>query len=133
MDKTIIFNAQNQENIAGVAAELSTTLEPSLPRVPWLSNSGQKEAFNKIVQLVVDATGKLSADEDAKNAVIFWTLTLLYANKKPVRLATASVKNWGVIGVPAVASSWVSWIGGNSHPGQIVSSSYQSWRQKSYA
>ena len=127
MSEKMIFDAENQENVAKAAAELSTTLENSLPRVPWLSNSGQQDAFLKIVRMVIDASDKLNADQDVKNAIVFWTLTLLYANKKSFRLATASAKNWGVAGTSAVVSSWVGWIGENTHPGQVVAASYSRW------
>ena len=128
MTEILIFNPDHQEQIAKVAVELSAALEPVLPRVPWLSNSGQQDAFNKIVRMVSDSTDELNADKDSKNAVLFWTLTLLYANKKSFRLATASIKNWGAVGLSPVISTWVSRIGENTHPGQIVAESVASWK-----
>jgi len=128
MTERLIFKADNQEQIAELAVKLSTALEPVLPRVPWLSNSGQQEAFNKIVRMVYDSTDELNADKDSKNAVLFWTLTLLYANKKSVRLATASIKNWGTVGLSPVVTTWVSRIGENTHPGRIVAESVASWK-----
>ena len=90
--ETIVFDPEDQGVLAEASASLSAQLERSLPKVPWLSNSGQQEAFRKMVDEVVDSAGSLDADADAKNAIVFWTLTLLYANNKSVRLATASVK-----------------------------------------
>ena len=61
MTEILIFNPDHQEQIAKVAVELSAALEPVLPRVPWLSNSGQQDAFNKIVRMVSDSTDELNA------------------------------------------------------------------------
>lgn len=120
MSEKIIFDATNQENVAIAAADLCITIENNMPSVPWLSNSKQQEAFRTIVKMITDGAEKLEADKDAKNAIIFWALTLLYANNKPFRLATASVKNWNAYGISPVASTFISWVGNNTHPGQVV-------------
>ena len=126
--ETVVFDPEDQGVIAEASARLSAQLERSLPKVPWLSNTGQQEAFRKMVDKVVDSAGSLDADADARNAMVFWTLTLLYANNKSVRLATASVKNWGAVVGSPVASTWLSWIGQNTHPGSVVASSYAQWK-----
>ncbi len=120
MASRMAFDPNNQSEIATAAAQLMTTIESSLPKVPWLSNSGQKEAFRKIVDLIAKSTTLLNADEDSKEAVTFWTLSLLYANSRGFRLATASVKNWGGVGFPPIVSAFVQWVGSNVHPGQAV-------------
>ena len=126
--EALVFNPADQEAIAEASAGLGSRIERSLPKVPWLSNSGQQEAFHEIVALVIESTGEIDADLDAKNAIVFWTLTVLYANHKSVRLATASVKNWGTVVSSPVAATWLSWIGENTHPGAMVASSYVEWR-----
>ena len=126
--EALVFNPTDQGVIAEASARLGSRIERSLPKVPWLSNSGQQEAFHKIVALVVESASEIDADMDAKNAIVFWTLTVLYANHKSVRLATASVKNWGAVVRSPVAATWLSWIGENSHPGTMVASSCEQWR-----
>ena len=123
----ITFAGPNQEAIAGAATNLVSSIERSLPRVPWLSNSGQQEAFRKIVALVDGEVDRLEADADAKNAILFWALTLLYASQRSFRLAIASVKNFGFASSP-VASTFVSWVGENTHPGEVVMQNIESWR-----
>ncbi|NOZ71270.1 MAG: hypothetical protein GXP38_05045 [Chloroflexi bacterium] len=125
----MMFDPHDQGNVAKAAAELMHRLEGSLPRVPWLSNSGQQKAFQQIVQMVIDGASALDANPEATNAVVFWTLTILYANKKPFRLATASVKNWGAAMPSPIAASFVSWTGSNIHPGEAVLASMSNWEK----
>lgn len=127
MPDKIIYEGENQQKIAESAANIVSTIENNLPRVPWLSNTGQQDAFREIVNIITDKANSLDADSDAKNAITFWAITLLYANKKSFRLATASVKNFG-FAPTAVASTFISWIGDNSHPGEIVMKNIESWR-----
>ncbi len=129
MSEKIIFDATNQENITAAACDLCIVMKNTMPRVPWLSNSKQQDAFKKIVEMISSGAENLDADQDSKNAVIFWTLTLLYANKKSFQLATASVKNWNSYGISPVALTFVSWVGDNTHPGHVVAASIDSWRK----
>ena len=87
MTDTISYEGENQQKIAEAAINIVASIENSLPRVPWLSNSGQQDAFKEIHKLITDEAEKLNAESDAKNAIIFWSMTLLYANKKSFRLA----------------------------------------------
>jgi len=120
MPERLTFNLDTLGLMASTAAEIVFKIESSLPRVPWLSNSGQKEAFRKIVGTISDAVEKLDADEDAKYAVTFWALTVLYANSKNFRLAVVSVKNWGGVAVSPAVSLFLHWIGSNSHPNEVL-------------
>jgi len=129
MNETIIFDATNQENITNAACDLCIEIENTMPRVPWLNNTKQQEAFKKTVEMISNGAGNLGADQDSKNAIIFWTLTLLLANKKSFQLATASVKNWGTYGLSPVATTFISWLDTNTHPGQVVASSVDAWRK----
>lgn len=120
MPERLTFNLDTLGLMASTAAEIVFKIESGLPRVPWLSNSGQQEAFRKIVSTISDAVEKLDADEDAKYAIIFWALTVLYANKTSFRLAVASVKNWGGVAVSPAVSLFLHWIGSNSHPNEVL-------------
>jgi len=120
MPEPLTFEATSQEPIIAAATALLDKITGSLPRVPWLSNSGQQEAFQKTVQLIANAAEMLDADDNAKYAVTFWTLTLLYADKKSFRLAVASVKNWGSAGLSPVVSFFVNWVGSNMPPAEAV-------------
>lgn len=128
MGETIIFDVNNQANITYAACDLCVEIEKSMPRVPWLNNTKQQEAFKQTVAMISNGAEKLSADQDAKNAIVFWTLVLLLSNKKPFQLATASVKNWGTYGLSPVVSTFISWLDTNIHPGQVVAESFESWR-----
>ncbi len=125
MGNRMMFDPHDQGN-AKTAAKLMHRLESSLPRAPWLSNSGQQKAFQ---QMVIDGASTLDASPEATNAIVFWTLTIIYANKKPFRLATASVKNWGAAMLSPIAASFVSWTGTNIHPGQAVLASMSNWEK----
>lgn len=127
MTDKITYEGSNQQRIAEAAARIVSTIKNSLPRVPWLSNSGQQEAFRDILSIITDEANEVYAETDARNAIIFWVLTVLYANKKSFRLATASIKNFG-FAPTAVAKSFVSWVGTNSPPGEIVMNNIESWR-----
>lgn len=120
MADKLIFDPNDQTALVDVAERLSSTIEASLPRVPWLSNSGQQEAFRKSVDLIAGAVGKLDADEDAKEAVIFWILTFLYANSRRFALATASIKNWGGVSLSPIVRAFVEWVGSNVPPGHAI-------------
>lgn len=41
--------------------------------------------------MITDGAEKLEADKDAKNAIIFWILTLMCANKKSFRLGRVDI------------------------------------------
>lgn len=120
MTNRIEFNPSNQEHIVGAAQQMISDLEHVLPKVPWFSNSGQQEAFRKIVQMVTEKAAQVDADDASKEAIVFWVLVLLYGNQKTFRLATASVKNWGTYGITPIASTFLHWVGTNVPPGKVV-------------
>ncbi len=132
MTERLKFNANDQGEIATTAVELFCEVENSLPRIPWFSDSGQQEAFRKIVQLITDKADGLDADNESKKAVIFWALAILYDSIRSFRRATASVKNRSVPGTSPVASSFVSWVGSNTHPAEIVAASLDAWRKNNH-
>ena len=127
MTEKLTYEGPNQSKIAEAAARLVSKIENSLPRVPWLSNSGQQDAFREIVNIIATEASALDAEPDAINAIVFWSLTVLYANSRSFRLATASIKNFGYAPT-AVSRTFVGWIGDNSHPGEIVMKNIESWR-----
>lgn len=127
MAETLTFQPDDQSEIAKAAGKLFDSIKSQLPRVPWFSNSGQQDAFHETVRLIIDSASKLDADFSARKAIIFWVLTVLYANKRSFRLATASIKNWGSYGIHPIASTFVSWIGDDSHPGQVVAAHMDTW------
>jgi len=129
MSEKIIYDATNQENISDAACDLCIEIENTMPRVPWLNNSKQQEAFKKTVEMISSGAESLNADQDAKNAIIFWTLVLLLSNKRSFQLATASIKNWGSFGLSPIVSTFISWLDTNIHPGQVVATSIDSWRR----
>ena len=120
MPTTIYFDPNNQGEVATAAAALVSGCEKVLPKVPWFSNSGQQDAFRKIADIVSTNVSSIDANAEAKDAIIFWALTLLYANQKRFRLATASVKNWGAYGISPIVKCYIEWAGTNVHPGQAV-------------
>lgn len=130
MTDTITYEGENQQRIGEAAADLVSSIENNLPKVPWLSNSGQQDAFREIVNIITEKANAIDADSDAKNAIAFWAMTLLYANKKSFRLATASVKNFGYAPT-SIANTFVSWIGDNTHPGVVVMNNIESWKNQS--
>ena len=127
MADALTFHPNDQSEIAVAAGELYYSIETKLPRVPWLSNSGQQNAFRETVDIIIESAKQLDADDSARKAVIFWALTILFANRKSFRLATASIKNWGAYGIHPIASTFVAWIGDDSHPGQIVAYNIDAW------
>ena len=127
MNEKLKFEPSDQSEIATAAGKLFYTIEQSLPRVPWLSNSGQQDAFRETVRIVKKSAESLDADDDARKAVMFWALTILYANKRSFRLATASMKNWGGYGIHPIAQTFVSWVGKDIHPGQVVATCIDTW------
>lgn len=129
MDDYFRFRPDDQTEIAKAAGELYYAIEDSLPRVPWLSNVGQQNAFREIFTLVTESAGKLDADDDARKAIVFWTLTILYANKRSFRLATASIKNWGSHGIHSIAQTFVTWVGEDTHPGHVVATCIDTWTE----
>lgn len=120
MPGLIELNVNDQKNIAMQAGQIFLRLENSLPRVPWLSSTGQQMAFKSIVSMVEKETDQIAATKDAKEAIIFWCLTLLIANKKSVRLATISVKNKPIYGLSRASQAFVNWYGSELHPSQAV-------------
>ncbi|TAJ91800.1 MAG: hypothetical protein EPO31_13920 [Gammaproteobacteria bacterium] len=120
MADKLFFDPNNQSVIATTAVQLAIDIEPSLPRVPWLSNSGQQEAFQKTIGLMTKSIEQMNADDDAKDAATFWALSYLYANNRGFRLSTASVKNWGGIYLSPIVTAFVQWVGSNIHPGQVI-------------
>ena len=130
----ITFNPTDQGEIAKAAVELYSDIESRLPPIPWLSNSGQQEAFHAIVKAVGDAADLLPADRQAKYAIIFWTLTVLYANNKKFRVATNAAKRVsGLMKIWAVELTFVEWIGSETHPGAVAAASMPRWEsRKSY-
>ena len=125
------YDTKDQGAIASAAAGLSLEVEKEMPRVPWLSNSGQQEAFRKIVELSASKVAALDGDDAAKKAALFWVLTLLYANSKSFRLATARVKNWSAYGIQPVAASFVAWVGEETHPGVAINKAMSGWLPQS--
>ena len=126
MADTIKYEGSDQGKIAEAGARIALTRADSLPRVPLLSNSGQQNAFREILNIISEEANRVDAEQDAKNAIIFWAMTVLYANSKPFRLATASVKNFG-IAPSSVASSFISWVGTDTHPGVVVMQDIDKW------
>ena len=120
MPPKIHFDPNNQGDVATAATALVSGCEKTLPKVPWFSNSGQQEAFKKIVGVIEAKAATIDADEDARETITFWALSLLYANSKGFRLATASVRNWGAHGLSPMAKLYTQWAGSNVHPGQAV-------------
>lgn len=120
MTERLRFQAEDQGEIAKAAGEIYYEIKDSLPRVSWFSNSATQDAFRDTVRLVTESASHLDADDNARKAVIFWTLTILYANKVSFRLATASIKNWGAYGITPIASTFVSWIGEDTHPNLVI-------------
>lgn len=116
----IVFQPNNQSEIASAAAEIMSKLELSLPRVPWFSNPGQQDAFRQTVELAQREANSVDADDASKEAIVFWVLALLYANNRKFRLATASVKNWKTYGISPIAAAFVSWVGTNMHPAHAI-------------
>ena len=129
MPSRLKYNSNDQGEIAKAATELFSAIEHSLPGVPWLSNSGQQDAFQQTVRIISDSASRLDADDSARKAVIFWALTILYANKRSFRLATASVKNWGSYGISPIASTFVSWVGDDTLPGQVIATYMDTWEE----
>jgi hypothetical protein len=129
-ESRLLFDPNDQSAIATAAAQVVSAIEPSLPRVPWLSNSGQQEAFRKIIDLVLKSIAQLNADDDAKEAATFWALSVLYADNRGFRLATASVKNWGGVRSSPIITAFVQWVGSNVHPGQAVAAEIMGRKMK---
>lgn len=138
-DIRVLFDADNQRNVAMAAAEIVSpfmnfrdkpaerTVLESLPRVPWFSNADQQEAFRKIVEFFAKKVDALNADERAKKAILFWVLTVHYANNRSFRLATASAKRRNAFIPSSVARSFVAWVGQEVHPSLIVAASIEEW------
>lgn len=127
MADTLKFQPDDQSEIAKAGGKLYYSIVNQLPRVPWTSNSGQQDAFRETVRLIIESATQLDADINARKAIVFWALTVLYANKRSFRLATASIKNWGSYGIHPIASTFVSWIGEDSHPGLVVAANIDTW------
>ena len=128
MGEQVKFNPEDQGNVVETAAKIYSKFENSLPQVPWLSHPGQQAAFKKSVKIAIEHIDEINADIDAKNAILFWLLTLTYANNKKFRIATTSIKRVGEYVNSSVARTWIEWIGEETHPGIIVARSVSYWR-----
>ena len=127
----IVFNAVDQGEIAKAAAQLYLNIENKLPPVPWLSNSGQQDAFRSTVKLITDEANALRADDCAKYAIIFWALTILYANNAKFRVATKAAQRISeLMKVYAVELTFLEWIGSETHPGVVVAASMPRWQNR---
>ncbi len=130
MGEQIKLNPEDQGNVAVTATEVFSKLENNLPRVPWLSHTGQQDAFKKTVDIAIEYIDNINADIDAKNAILFWFLSILYANNKKFRIATTSIKRVGEFVDSSVARTWIDWIGEETHQGIIIARSISHWRQR---
>ena len=121
MTNRMTFDPNNQSEITSAAMDIVLNIESSLPKAArWFSNSADQEAFLETLDMITKNAAQLNVDDDSKEAITFWALTLLYAKNRRFRLFTASVKNWSVSGLSPIALAFVNWVGSNVHPGQAV-------------
>ena len=71
MSDKIIFKGEDQSLMVLEANKIVSSIENSLPRVPWFSNTGQQNAFKNILSIITNEVNNLNADPDSKNAIIF--------------------------------------------------------------
>jgi hypothetical protein len=129
----IAFNPLDQTEIVKAAANLWKELEGTLPSIPWLSNSGQQEAFRATVEAITQAAERLPADTRAKYAIVFWTLTFVYANNTKFRVATNAARRVsGLMKVWAVELTFVNWIGSETPPAAVVAASMARWEDRKW-
>lgn len=134
--QVVIFNADDQSNLVDIATDIAGKIlwenGGNMPKVPWLSQNGQVKAFNFVVEFIkkeIINNEYLSYDQNARSGVLFWTLTLIYANHRFFRVSTSAAKK--DFPITLEVRSWLGWIGSELHPSIVVKRNAPKWKSKS--